>query len=1224
MKKLFTIAVVFATTVWSMGLASLMPAMAATISAGDLIKGSDSSVYYYAADGKRYVFPNEATYFSWYPDFSTVKTITDAEVAAIEIGGNVTIRPGTKLVKIQTDPKTYAVTPGGVLRHIDSEARANTLYGPNWAQRITDIDESYFVNYQKGSAITTDKHPDGSLIKYAGSSTVYYIQDGKKRAISSEGFTANNFRDEFVITCPDSITYPDGPALTSAEFTDVTGGSGSTSVGSGLTVALAADTPASGIVVSNAARVPFTKINLTASADGDVTVDSIVVQRTGLASDSAFSSLDLIDADTMLPINTTSKTLNSQHRATFTKDFVVKAGTTKSIILAANMGSLASYAGETPSLSLVEVNLANGTVNGDLPITGNYQTTNGSISIGTATVSRGAYTNATSSSVKVGEEDYTFFSFKVVAGSAEKVQFSQVKVYQGGSATLGTDLTNIELLQDGVKLADGTVDGKYVSFDFDPVTLDKGETAQFQVKADVSDGSARTVDLGIYKSTDLLVKGLSYGYYITPSYSGTGSSSNSPVLSDNQFTISTGTLTVSKSNTVGSGDITVADDQIIGAFQFTAKGEPIDITAVTMSLSSTTVNSTNLTNVELIDADGNTVAGPTDPSSGSVSFSDTFTVPVGDNVYRVRGDLQSNSGWEGDDTLYASITPSSGITAEGTVTGETITASPSTAISTNTQTVKSGALTVTRDTLPADGNVIIGASDVLLGSWTFDASNSGEDVRVTSIALAASSSAATNLTLYADGVALEPSGKDKPSSDDDGATSTFALSEPLIIPAGGQVTVQLKGDIESSATATDSSQFGITCSAAVTAYGKATGDTITPTVTASDGATLTYLSSGTLTISTSGNPSTALVVAGSTGNEMDKIRLKAKYEDLDLDKLKIFVTDGGLGGTNTGNYQDIISVSIYDGSNLLASHSIPSTGYYEFIFDTGTITIPAGGEKILTVKADFSTIDPDNDNAPGTAAADVKVGIGGTDGIKTTGVQSNVEITSETYQGSTSSAMILHKSRPTVTYSETGADLGAATSLQTGSQKIFAFKVSADSANEVLLYRATFAIATSGCEVNEVSIKDEDGNVVGAASGPVGDDGYHYYTTTFDNPDISAGGSKEAIEIPAGDSKTFYVWGTVADVSTGDYVSVTMLGDTATSTSADIGTTASGGSKTAGNVADGYSANNQGNFVWSDNVCDKGLDTDGANATAYGQWYNGYAVNGLGFSPTTSAYVIGN
>jgi len=62
------------------------------------------------------------------------------------------------------------------------------------------------------------------------------------------------------------------------------------------------------MAVQSAARLAFTKVNLTATG-GDVIVDSLVVQRTGLANDAAFSSLDIVDGDTNLPLNNTSKNL---------------------------------------------------------------------------------------------------------------------------------------------------------------------------------------------------------------------------------------------------------------------------------------------------------------------------------------------------------------------------------------------------------------------------------------------------------------------------------------------------------------------------------------------------------------------------------------------------------------------------------------------------------------------------------------------------------------------------------------------------------------------------------------------------------------------------------------------------------------------------------------------------------------------------------------------------
>jgi len=121
---------------------------------GQLIKGSTAAVYFYALDGKRYVFPDQNTYFSWYDDFKSVKKISDAELAAIPIGGNVTSRPGVKLLKIKSSPQVYAVSQGGVLRWLSTEELAQTLYGQNWQSFVVDLDDSFFAGYKVGQAIT--------------------------------------------------------------------------------------------------------------------------------------------------------------------------------------------------------------------------------------------------------------------------------------------------------------------------------------------------------------------------------------------------------------------------------------------------------------------------------------------------------------------------------------------------------------------------------------------------------------------------------------------------------------------------------------------------------------------------------------------------------------------------------------------------------------------------------------------------------------------------------------------------------------------------------------------------------------------------------------------------------------------------------------------------------------------------------------------------------------
>lgn len=196
--------------------------------AGDLLRGtSNATIYAYASDRRRYLFPNERTYSSWYASFNGIRTLTDAELFAIPIGGNITMRPGTWLVKITTDPKVYAVTRCGTLHWLESESVALALYGPNWnvglpsptpgpgVRRTQDIPDAFFVNYSIGSRISRATHPDGTLIRYPSRSERYVVMSGLRRPISTDAFIANRFQDGFVIET--TIDYPLGTPVTTYE-----------------------------------------------------------------------------------------------------------------------------------------------------------------------------------------------------------------------------------------------------------------------------------------------------------------------------------------------------------------------------------------------------------------------------------------------------------------------------------------------------------------------------------------------------------------------------------------------------------------------------------------------------------------------------------------------------------------------------------------------------------------------------------------------------------------------------------------------------------------------------------------------------------------------------------------------------------------------------------------------------------------------------------------------
>jgi len=150
--------------------------------------------------------------------------------------------------------------------------------------------------------------------------------------------------------------------------------------GSGLTVTAGVQ-PTASLIPLNAARVPFTVVRFTASYDGDVTVNSLTVERTGLADDDALDSIALLD-EASLQIGL-SKTLNSVHQVILNEPFTVKAGQTRTMTIAANAPTSGSTnAGQVPFLSLVSVNTS-AVVNGILPITGTGHTVNATLAIGT-------------------------------------------------------------------------------------------------------------------------------------------------------------------------------------------------------------------------------------------------------------------------------------------------------------------------------------------------------------------------------------------------------------------------------------------------------------------------------------------------------------------------------------------------------------------------------------------------------------------------------------------------------------------------------------------------------------------------------------------------------------------------------------------------------------------------------------------------------------------------
>lgn len=163
---------------------------------GDRIKSANNPAVYWYLNGKRNVFSDLATYGSWFADFSGIITVPPDQLADISLGHVVPIRAGTYLVKIQSDPKTYAVEPFGLLRWIPTETQAIALYGAGWSHRVRDVDVSQFVNYSMGAALKAGEIPSGFVYKTGGEMNV--VIDGTTHTMSESDRKVNGIFSQFV------------------------------------------------------------------------------------------------------------------------------------------------------------------------------------------------------------------------------------------------------------------------------------------------------------------------------------------------------------------------------------------------------------------------------------------------------------------------------------------------------------------------------------------------------------------------------------------------------------------------------------------------------------------------------------------------------------------------------------------------------------------------------------------------------------------------------------------------------------------------------------------------------------------------------------------------------------------------------------------------------------------------------------------------------------------
>ena len=185
-----------------------------------------SAVYYITTECAKRAFNNSRVFFTYFDKWGDVKSTTKAMLDGIANdtlgfmpwGPNFDPQYGA-LVKIVTDPKTYLLL-GTEKYWITSEDVFTKLgYKWNW---IEDIDSRLLDKYTVGSEINyTNRHPNFTLVKYAGDPKVYRLESDPadaakqvKRHIKDEkAFKALKYRWDRIVTLTDGEQYTAGDQL---------------------------------------------------------------------------------------------------------------------------------------------------------------------------------------------------------------------------------------------------------------------------------------------------------------------------------------------------------------------------------------------------------------------------------------------------------------------------------------------------------------------------------------------------------------------------------------------------------------------------------------------------------------------------------------------------------------------------------------------------------------------------------------------------------------------------------------------------------------------------------------------------------------------------------------------------------------------------------------------------------------------------------------------------
>lgn len=511
-----------------------------------------------------------------------------------------------------------------------------------------------------------------------------------------------------------------------------------------LEVTLSADTPRGVDLPKNASGIPVLAFDV-AAGDEDVKVTGLSFIRAGFG-DAAIDEIAAYSSNGRI-----SKTddFNSDDESDLTvTDFVVRAGSTETITILANTDS--SSTGEF-EIELVSVEGANSVELSNIV----SETFDVNDVLPTELIVSDEGVNA---NINSGEQGADLVEFKIkndgtTATSADVItEVTSITLREIGSVDQEDVLSNIELSIDGEVIATvDSMEGKYLTFNFDAIEIDENKSETFKVTADINGGASDKVQFKIDDFMDIQATASKYNAVKV-------------TIDDETFgevAIDAGELTIYSIDAESDEIRADKDDVVIGELKIVnTSGKSLELQDFGVNLELTTTGSTTDTLGEVFDSveivlnnSSEDLDASNDNNASTLYSADDlgFSIPEGATYIIIRGDTQKDI--DAGVTVRMTLDADADIVIEETEDDEQVTdITPSSLDWDEVEFVDS---TVTVSNVPlADVSVVKGTSDIVALQFDIEAGSASEVTldkvltTVTASGSAASNNEITAVALY--------------------------------------------------------------------------------------------------------------------------------------------------------------------------------------------------------------------------------------------------------------------------------------------------------------------------------------------------------------------------------------------------------------------------------------------------------------------------------------------